>query len=223
VHNWTIRRKHGHGTALASSNEEEIATDSSGQGETSTLLAAKNNHPNHLARQLTVKSHNKMFYTSTRTPVEHGDLKIFPNCAHVMLFAGLRGAVAYACARRFPDVYGHRDAFTMTTMIIILTTIFVFGGITPFILNLFDIETDVCEDAYMSSWPMDHSLPKFVDMAEKLIVQLVRRVPDEDGDNAVSGSSQSHQVSSKVRRRSTVSVTTSIRFESQGMYDFGME
>jgi NhaP-type Na+/H+ or K+/H+ antiporter len=68
-----------------------------------------------------------MFYMSEMTPVEHGDLKILPNCAHMLWFAGLRGAVAYACVSTFPDIYGHRDSFIITTMMIILTTVFILG------------------------------------------------------------------------------------------------
>ena len=46
-----------------------------------------------------------------RTPRKRMDLKISWNVAHVLWFAGLRGAIAYACVRDFPNVYGHNEEF----------------------------------------------------------------------------------------------------------------
>jgi NhaP-type Na+/H+ or K+/H+ antiporter len=51
-----------------------------------------------------------------RTPSRRRDRKISAGMAHILWFAGLRGAVAYACVREFPDVYGNRDVFIATTV-----------------------------------------------------------------------------------------------------------
>jgi solute carrier family 9 (sodium/hydrogen exchanger), member 8 len=47
--------------------------------------------------------------TRRRTPAKRKDQKISMDKAHIVWFAGLRGAVAYACARKFSTVYGHQD------------------------------------------------------------------------------------------------------------------
>jgi len=52
-----------------------------------------------------------------RTPPQRKDKKISKGMAHVLWFAGLRGAVAYACVRRFPDNHGHDDEFIAATMV----------------------------------------------------------------------------------------------------------
>ena len=86
---------------------------------------------------------------ATATPWERKDLKIRMNTANMLWFSGLRGAVAYACVRTFPNALGHRKDFAMTTMAVILITTFVLGTTTPIALNFFDIDTDVDEKKYM--------------------------------------------------------------------------
>jgi sodium/hydrogen exchanger 8 len=58
----------------------------------------------------------------TLTPVRRRDLKISMKAAHMLWFSGLRGAVAYACVRSFPDTFGHKTPFIVTTMIIVLVS-----------------------------------------------------------------------------------------------------
>ncbi len=85
----------------------------------------------------------------TSTPVVLKDLKVRNNTAHMLWFSGLRGAVAYACAKTFPDVYGNKPAFVFTTMAIVLFTVFVFGCTTDCALNVLKIEMGVDEEKYM--------------------------------------------------------------------------
>jgi NhaP-type Na+/H+ and K+/H+ antiporters len=77
------------------------------------------------------------------------DLKIRDNTAHMLWFAGLRGAVAYACAKTFPNAFGNRSVIVFTTMVIVLFTVFVFGCTTEIALNFFQIEMFVDEEKYM--------------------------------------------------------------------------
>ena len=50
--------------------------------------------------------------------------RIEANQQHVIWFSGLRGAVAFACAQVFPDANGHRELFLITTMSVVLFTVF---------------------------------------------------------------------------------------------------
>lgn len=88
----------------------------------------------------------------TATPWESKDLKIRGNTTHMLWFCGLRGAVAYACVRTFPDDLGHRKDFAMTTMAIILITVFVLGLTTECALSWFNIDVGVDEKKYMQSY-----------------------------------------------------------------------
>ena len=67
-------------------------------------------------------------------------------------FAGLRGAVAYACARDFPDVYGHRNEFINATMVIVIITIVIMGGATEPLMDRLGIQINVDNDEYMRAW-----------------------------------------------------------------------
>lgn len=85
----------------------------------------------------------------TRTPKCRQDLKIHWNTAHMLWFSGLRGAVAYACAKTFPDSLGNRTPFVITTMVVVLVTVFLLGGTTEIALDALDIDVDVDEEEYM--------------------------------------------------------------------------
>ena len=85
----------------------------------------------------------------TLTPATRRDLKIRDNTAHMLWFSGLRGAVAYSCAKEFPNAFGNRSAFVFTTMFIVLFTVFIFGCSTELALNTLKIETNVDEAKYM--------------------------------------------------------------------------
>jgi hypothetical protein len=73
-------------------------------------------------------------------------LKLSIFCLGVPNFSIL---LQYACVRTFPDTLGHQKDFTMTTMAIILITVFGLGGTTEVALNCFKIDTGVDEDNYM--------------------------------------------------------------------------
>ena len=88
----------------------------------------------------------------TATPWESKDLKIRTNTIHMLWFCGLRGAVAYACVRTFPDDLNHRKDFAMTTMAVILITVFGLGLTTECALTWFNIDVDVDEKKYMQSY-----------------------------------------------------------------------
>ncbi len=74
--------------------------------------------------------------------------KISPSTQHMLAFSGLRGAVAYACSITFSDAFGNRDAFVVTTMAIVLFTVFVFGGLTEPAMSLLKIEQGVDEATF---------------------------------------------------------------------------
>lgn len=85
--------------------------------------------------------------------------KIIPvKFMHLLWFAGLRGAVAYACAREFPDVYGHRDEFIAATMVIVVITIVLMGGATEPLMDRLGIRMNVDNDEYMRAWHQQRKL-----------------------------------------------------------------
>ena len=85
-------------------------------------------------------------------------MKISWNVAHVLWFAGLRGAIAYACVRDFPDVYGHNEEFVAATMFIVLFTIIIMGGATEWFLDRLGIKTGVDVEEYMNQWHRERSI-----------------------------------------------------------------
>ena len=102
-----------------------------------------------------------------RTPIQRKDKKISVEMAHVLWFAGLRGAVAYACVREFPSVYGHDDEFIAATMFIILFTVVIMGGGTEYLLEYLGIEMGVDEEQYMFEWRKEYELKgTFHDLGE---------------------------------------------------------
>jgi NhaP-type Na+/H+ or K+/H+ antiporter len=92
------------------------------------------------------------FSNHTLTPRVRRDLKISSKTAHMLCFSGLRGAVAYACVRSFPNTFGHQTQFVGTTMVIILVTVFFLGSTTGTMLNWLEIAMNVDEERYMDNW-----------------------------------------------------------------------
>jgi NhaP-type Na+/H+ or K+/H+ antiporter len=119
-----------------------------------------------------------------QTPRVRRDLKIRYRTAHMMCFAGLRGAVAYACVRAFPDTFDHQNEFTVTTMVIILVTVFALGSTTKTMLAFLQIETDVDEDKYMENWHQERRSASILLRIEDLIHRNVVR---QEVDSVVSG------------------------------------
>lgn len=95
------------------------------------------------------------------TPWKRKDKHIPVNFMHMMWFAGLRGAVAYACAREFPDLYGHKATFNAATVVIVLFTIVVMGGFTESMLFCLGIRMNVDEKEYMKVWRQTRGLKGF--------------------------------------------------------------
>lgn len=94
-------------------------------------------------------------------PDRRSDKRIPFSFMHVLWFAGLRGAVAYSCARDFPNLYGHRDEFTACTMVIVFVTIVIMGGCTEPLLEYLQITMNVDEKAYMEAWRRRRRLKGF--------------------------------------------------------------
>ena len=70
----------------------------------------------------------------------------------MLTFAGLRGAVAYACARDFPAEYGNTDKFVAATIAIAVFTIVFMGGSTEPLMEYLQIRTNVDYKEYMKQW-----------------------------------------------------------------------
>lgn len=92
------------------------------------------------------------------TPEKRKDRRISWAMIHVLWFAGLRGAVAYACVRKFPNLNGHADEFTAAVMVIVLVSIIVMGGATESLLRFLRIDMGVDEDEYMAEWTRKRQL-----------------------------------------------------------------
>ncbi|XP_077141423.1 sodium/hydrogen exchanger 6 [Ranitomeya variabilis] len=71
--------------------------------------------------------------------------KISPNFQHMMMFAGLRGAMAFALAIRDTATYARQMMFT-TTLLIVFFTVWVFGGGTTPMLSCLNIRVGVDAD-----------------------------------------------------------------------------
>jgi NhaP-type Na+/H+ or K+/H+ antiporter len=120
------------------------------------------------------------------TPQVRQDLKIHNKTAHMLWFSGLRGAVAYACVRSFPDTFGHQNGFIITTMVIVLVTVFALGGTTEMVLNRLEIESNVDEDGYMEDWHRQRSSNPMVLAFEAFLYKHFVRSDTSDTPNAKS-------------------------------------
>jgi len=110
------------------------------------------------------------------TPFKRRDKIIPTEFMHVLWFAGLRGAVAYACATDFPDVYGHDDEITAATMFIVLVTVVLMGGGTELLLHFLQIKMNVDEKQYMKEWRTRRRLKgAFHDLEYKYVYELAVR------------------------------------------------
>jgi sodium/hydrogen exchanger 8 len=94
-------------------------------------------------------------------PERRSDKRIPVSFMHILWFAGLRGAVAYSCARDFPNQYGHRDEFTACTMVIVFVTIVIMGGCTESLLDHLKIPMNVDQKEYMKAWRRRRRLKGF--------------------------------------------------------------
>lgn len=108
----------------------------------------------------------------------------------MLWFAGLHGAVAYACVRDFPDDgSGTKDIFVAATMVIVLTTIILMGGTAETLLDAVGIQTNVDEEAYMREWYKARKLKgAFHDFERAYLYSAVVR--EEDGTTTDDTKSQ---------------------------------
>lgn len=107
---------------------------------------------------LTMDQLGSSWYIHRETPQRRLDKRISVNFMHMLTFAGLRGAVAYACARDFPNLYGRTDQFVAATMAIVLFTIIIMGGLTEPLMERLEIRTNVDEEEYMRKWRTERKL-----------------------------------------------------------------
>ena len=117
-----------------------------------------------------------------RTAARNRDRVIPVNFMHFLWFAGLRGAVAYACARDFPDVYGNKNEIVAATMVIVFFSIIVMGACCEPLLHALNIRMGVDNDEYMKEWRNRRQLnSKFHRFEKKYIYNVVvRSKPEAD-------------------------------------------
>jgi len=109
-----------------------------------------------------------------KTPPKRKDKQISAPMAHVMWFAGLRGAVAYACVRKFPNLYGNADIFCSSCMVIVVVSLVLMGGATESLLRALDIPMNVDETEYMKDWHAKRALTGwFHDLEYKYLYRSV--------------------------------------------------
>ena len=162
----------------------------------------------------------------TLTPSRRKDLKIQNNTAHMIWFSGLRGAVAYACAKKFPDVFGHRQTFEFTTMAIVLFTVFVFGCTTELALNILQIETNVDEDEYMQEHETVQKMSFLSVLEQKFINPIVDDVSFESSvelqNMSYSGGLRMFQEEGEEEEEEETRERNRNTKSSQSLYDFGL-
>lgn len=68
------------------------------------------------------------------------DIKVSRKIQHALWAAGIRGAMAFVCAKGFPDTKGNQAVVETTTMMVVLATLFGFGTTTIPILEYLGIQ-----------------------------------------------------------------------------------
>jgi len=155
-HNWSIQEEHVI-SPNENSKERPFAVVDGLENVTSFVSETMSmDQSDTTAAALAAKREKKQ--RKRKTPLKRKDQKITWNMMHVLWFAGLRGAVAYACVRDFPDVYGHNDEFIATTVAIVLIMIIFMGGATGHLLKYLGVEMNVDEERYMQDWHQQRSL-----------------------------------------------------------------
>uniref|UniRef100_H2ZGD8 Sodium/hydrogen exchanger n=1 Tax=Ciona savignyi TaxID=51511 RepID=H2ZGD8_CIOSA len=90
--------------------------------------------------------------------------KISRNIQHMMMFAGLRGAIAFTLAIRNTCTTGKQMMFS-TTLLIVFFTVWVLGGGTTQMLTWLNIKVGVDEDDSTSAEQDSGPQPKYADSA----------------------------------------------------------
>eukprot|EP00555_Chaetoceros_dichaeta_P001942 CAMPEP_0198278446 /NCGR_PEP_ID=MMETSP1447-20131203/66382_1 /TAXON_ID=420782 /ORGANISM="Chaetoceros dichaeta, Strain CCMP1751" /LENGTH=606 /DNA_ID=CAMNT_0043973527 /DNA_START=105 /DNA_END=1925 /DNA_ORIENTATION=- len=178
--------------------------------------------------------------TFSMTPVKKKDLKIRNNTAHMLWFSGLRGAVAYACAKTFPNNNGNRPFFVFATIAIVLFTVFIFGCTTEFALKTLKIETNVDEDAYMHLNDTESKMVWLNTFENRFIYPFVSRGFSEESDGVELGTIPGHDSRERFDTKSSRSTSPKSSYQNihhtrsdiepvehcdrrrQSLYDFGL-
>lgn len=130
------------------------------------------------------------------------NMRITSNTAHMLWFSGLRGAVAYACVRSFPDRFGHTNEFTVTTMVIVLASVFCLGSTTGCMLERLNIEMNVDESGW-ETWCREGRRGGRIAKVEDFLLRIIVRDADhvntaQDMDDTPTSSSNSVESTSSV-------------------------
>ena len=151
-HNWSISEEFKEPTVLldmsnADTNlgERIVAEDETGSYSSGSSWSS-------------ASAKSKSWKRRRQTPPQRKDKEIPLKFMHVLWFSGLRGAVAYACARGYPDKYGNQHEFIAATAVIVVLTIVVMGGMMGPLLQYLGIRTGVSEDEYMKEWHKQRKL-----------------------------------------------------------------
>lgn len=144
----TENNNHSHTVNVPYFVEKELENSIAGESTVSSNMSSTD------MSVLTASYYNMMptVVTKRETPHRKRDKVIPTKFMHLLWFAGLRGAVAYACAREFPDVYGHKNEFINATMVIVVITIVLMGGLTEPLMDRLGIQINVDNDEYMRAW-----------------------------------------------------------------------
>jgi solute carrier family 9 (sodium/hydrogen exchanger), member 8 len=158
----------------------------------------------------------------------HGAIKIEWKTAHMLWYSGLRGAVAYACVRSFPNTFNHRTELVAVTMAIILLTVFLFGSTTECFLYLLKIPTNVDEDTYMAcSQNVQTISSSFQKFEESYIQRLVIRDFYPVNTSIRLNLASSEELQSKYQHQNAVShgefsLTNQQEYKrKESLYDYG--
>jgi len=154
-----------------------------------------------------------------RTPAKSLDKVIPAKFTHFLWFAGLRGAVAYACAREFPDVYGNKNEIIAATMVIVFFSVIVMGACCEPLLHSLKIRMGVDSDEYMREWRNRRSLKgSFHRFEKRFIYDVVVRdsYMEDDAEQvdqafnfaATNGSMQQSMSSERTTTMNTERATT---------------
>jgi len=167
-------------TAISTPNEEEGEEEEEEEVDGKIVAAAG-----------TRKGGIMMMQRRHHTPEKSLDKVIPTKFMHFLWFAGLRGAVAYACARDFPDVYGNKDEVIATTMVIVFLSVIVMGAFCDPLLKILNIRMGVDNEEYMKEWRKRRSLDgKIHQLEKKYVFDMVVR----DGPNNIELSERSFQL-----------------------------
>jgi Sodium/hydrogen exchanger family len=143
-------------TPLSSHSHVDVVTDTAQTLDGVEDKDSDNLATNPLNNQLSTDNHQARSTAAphpTVSAIPSSNLITMPT-KHMVFFAGLRGAVAFACANIFPktdNADDHRQVVVATTTAIILITIFIQGGLTPLVVKFLGVPTNCDANQYVES------------------------------------------------------------------------